>query len=483
MNRTEVIDQFAAVVGSDHVLHQPEDLCVYECDAETLDVARPDLVILPGSTAEVQEVMRLASLHGYPVSPRGAGTGLSGGSTTVNGGISLVLTRMKRIFAIDSLNRTARVEVGATNVSVSQAAGPWGLYFAPDPSSQIASTIGGNIAENAGGPHCLKYGMTVEHVLSLKAVLYDGRLVEFGGGSTRYNPDLDLLGLMVGSEGTLAVVTEAVLKLTARPRAVETMLAYFPTIEKCGEAVSNIVAAGVIPAAMEMIDRLTLNAVEDYLHLGLNREAEALLIVELDGPEAGIKVQRQLVETCLKEHELSEVSWAENEEERLNIWKARKRSFGALGRIAPHGYVLDGVIPRSKLAQSISSIASIGKKYDLLIANVYHAGDGNLHPCLLYHKDRPDEVRRVIEAAREVLKLCVDLGGTLSGEHGIGIEKLHEMPLVFSEEDLRMQEAVKEVFDPGFRLNPSKVLPTPRVCGESGDRSMLRHRALTDDRC
>lgn len=477
----ELISALKAVVGERYVLYQPEDLAVYECDAETLDMARPDLVVLPGSTEAVAGVMRIASDYGIAVSPRGAGTGLSGGSTTIQGGISLSLTRMNRVISVDPDERTALVECGATNVSVSQAASPFGLYFAPDPSSQIASTIGGNIAENAGGPHCLKYGMTTSHVLGVRAVLYDGTIIDVGG-QTRFCADLDLLGLIVGSEGTLAVVTEAVLKLTVAPKAVETMLAYFSTIEGCGQAVSDIVATGVIPAAMEMIDKLTLNAVEDYLHLGLNREAEALLIIELDGARAGIDIQKQLVESCLSRNQVDNVSWAKNESERQDIWRARKRSFGALGRIAPHGYVLDGVIPRSKLAHAITAIGEIARRYDLLIANVYHAGDGNMHPCLLYHRDREDEVKRVVEAAREVLKLCVDLGGTLSGEHGIGVEKILEMPLVFSDKDLEIQERIKAVFDPSFKLNPSKVLPTAKICGESGSRPLIRHKILTD-RC
>lgn len=474
----DLINRLSEVVGEQFVLFHKEDLYVYACDAETLDVAVPDLVVLPKCTQEVAEVMTIASSYGVKVVPRGAGTGLSGGSTAVNGGISMPLTRMNKILEIDPVCRTARVEVGVTNISVSEAAREYGLYFAPDPSSQFASTIGGNIAENAGGPHCLKYGMTTNHVHGVRAVLADGSIVDIGGIS-KFSPDLDLLGVVVGSEGTLAIATEAIVNLTNRSKKVETLLAYFSTIESCGQAVSDTIARGVIPAAMEMIDKITLNAVEDYLKMGLNREADALLIVELDGPEASIKIQRQIVEDCLKARDAIELKWAEDDKERAQIWKARKQSFGALGRIAPNGYVLDGVIPRSKLKESITKIREIGKKYDLLIANVYHAGDGNLHPCLLYHKDNEEEVKKVILAAKEVLKLCVDLGGTLSGEHGIGIEKLEEMPFVFNQEELSIQESLKEVFDPGFMLNPNKVLPTPSVCGESGRRPLLRHKLIT----
>ena len=477
-NLQMLIEELVEIVGEEYVLHQIEDLAVYECDAETLDLALPDLVVLPNSTEEVSKVMKVCHRYKIPVSPRGAGTGLSGGATTVSGGISLPLTRMRKFIYVDPIEQTACVEVGATNISVSRAVEKFGLYFAPDPSSQHASTIGGNIAENAGGPHCLKYGMTTAHVLGVRAVLYDGTIIDIGA-SGRYSADLDLLGVLVGSEGTLSVVTEAIVKLTPRAQAVETMIAYFSTIESCGQAVSDTIARGVIPAAMEMIDKITLNAVEDYLHMGLNREADALLIVELDGHESSIKAQREILEDCVDLNDVMEVNWASNESERAQIWKARKQSFGALGRVAPNGYVLDGVIPRSKLKDSIIRIAAIGEKYNLKIANVYHAGDGNLHPCLLYHKDREDEVERVVRAAREILHLCVELGGTLSGEHGIGIEKLMEMNLAFSEDDINAQEWVKEVFDPDFKMNPSKVLPTPRVCGESGRRPLIRHQIIT----
>jgi len=474
----ELERKLKAIVGEDNVLFEPEDLLVYECDAETLDTALPDVVVLPGSTEEVRDVVKLAASMGIPITPRGAGTGLSGGATTISGGISLVLTRMTRILAIDPADSIAVVQVGATNLSVSHAAQPFGLYFAPDPSSQVASTIGGNIAENAGGPHCLKYGMTTAHVLGLKLVMMDGSIAQIGG-KTRDHISLDLLGVLVGSEGTLGIVTEAVLRLIPRAQAVETMLAYFPTVEECGQAVSDIVAEGIIPAAMEMVDKLTLNAVEDYLHMGLNREAAALLIVELDGPEIGISVHREIVERVVNKNKSIGLTWATDDVHRMKIWKARKAAFGALGRIRPNGYVLDGVIPRSKLAVAIKKISEIGEKHKLIIANVYHAGDGNLHPCLLYLRDDLDEVSRVVAAGREILELCVELGGTLSGEHGIGVEKILEMSLVFNESDMQAMRWLKESFDPQNIANPSKVLPTPKSCGESGGRPLVRHQALS----
>ncbi len=474
----DLIKALKAVVGAENVLTDAFDLSLYDADAETLDTASPDLVVLPASTEEVAAVVKVAAelAPTLPVTARGAGTGLSGGATCVRGGLSLVLTRMNRVLHIDPRERAALTQVGATNVSVSRQAEPYGLYFAPDPSSQIASTIGGNIAENAGGPHTLKYGMTTHHVLALRGVTARGEVVALGGFN---RGGLDLTGVVVGSEGTLMVVTEALLRLTPLAARVETLLAYFPTVRQCGQAVSDIVAHGVVPAAMEMIDNLTLNAVEDYLGLGLRRDAQALLIIELDGVEAGIVCARAIVEKCLQENGLLESRWAENTRERADIWKARKTSFGALGRIAPHGYVLDGVIPRSRLAEAIEGIARIGERHGLTIANVYHAGDGNLHPCMLYHRENQEEVARVISAGREILHLCVELGGTLSGEHGIGVEKLMEMESAFTPRDLEFMGLIKTALDPDGRLNPGKVLPQLKTCGEAGARPLLRHRILT----
>ncbi|MDX1987589.1 MAG: FAD-linked oxidase C-terminal domain-containing protein [Candidatus Obscuribacter sp.] len=474
----KLLDDLKAIVGAENVLTDAFDLSLYDADAETLDTASPDLVVLPASTEEVAAVVKVAAelAPTLPVTARGAGTGLSGGATCVRGGLSLVLTRMNKVLHIDAAERAALVQVGATNVSVSRQAEPHGLYFAPDPSSQIASTIGGNIAENAGGPHTLKYGMTTHHVLALGGVNARGEVVALGGFN---RGGLDLTGVVIGSEGTLLVVTEALLRLTPVAAKVETLLAYFSTVRQCGQAVSDIVAQGVVPAAMEMIDNLTLNAVEDYLGLGLRRDAQALLIIELDGVEAGIACARAIVEKCLLENGLIESRWAENARERADIWKARKTSFGALGRIAPHGYVLDGVIPRSRLAEAIEGIAKIGERHGLTIANVYHAGDGNLHPCMLYHREDQAEVARVISAGREILHLCVDLGGTLSGEHGIGVEKLMEMESAFGPQDLEFMGLIKTSLDPDGRLNPGKVLPQLKTCGEAGARPLLRHQQLS----
>lgn len=463
------------LLGRDYVLSSPVDLAVYECDGEMMDTAIPDLVVLPNSTEQVQGVVRLANKYKVPITPRGAGTGLSGGATPIMGGISLVLTRMDKLLSINADEFVAHVEVGVTNVAVSHAAERHGLYFAPDPSSQVASTIGGNIAENAGGAHTLKYGLTTNNTLGVKVVLADGEVTTFGG-TVRDSLGMDLLGVFVGSEGTIGIATEAWLRLIPRAQAIETMLAYFPSLEQGGQAVSDIVAHGVIPAAMEMIDKLTLNCVEDSLALGLNREAAALLIVELDGPNAGIRIERETVEQCVRAHGCMEITWAKDSTERALIWKARKTSFGSLGRLAPHGYVLDGVIPRSKLRDAIAEIEAIGTKYGVLIANVYHAGDGNLHPCLLFNRDNEEQVKSVLFASKEILEMCVRLGGTLSGEHGIGIEKIGEMTFAFAEADLEAMRGLRSAFDPELILNPGKLVPTPKSCGESGARPLLRHR-------
>jgi glycolate oxidase len=473
--QSELIAELKYVVGENYVLSSDVDLAVYECDAETLDIARPDLVVLPASTEQVQACVQIANKYNVPFTPRGAGTGLSGGATTVAGGISLVLTRMSGIIEIDKENMVAHVQVGLPNLALSKACEKFGLYFAPDPSSQAASTIGGNLAENSGGPHTLKYGMTCHHVAGVKVVLPDGKITTFGG-KAKDNLGLDLLGVFVGSEGTLGVVCEAYVKLSAKPNLVQTMFCYFPDLEQGGQAVSDIVSSGVIPSAMEMVDKLSLNAVEDAFHIGLSREAGAILIVELDGAESSIALQKEIVVACVSRHQGFGITWAKDEKERATIWKARKSAFGALGRIAPHGYVLDGVIPRSKLREAIKRIEAIGKEYNLLISNIYHAGDGNLHPCLLFHRDDLEETKRVIQAGREILDLCLELGGTLSGEHGIGIEKIAEMPDAFSPKDLEAMEWLHHCFNPKSLCNPGKILPSLKLCGESGVRPLLRHQ-------
>ncbi len=474
-NYQKIALELAEIVGSNNVLSQAIDLAVYGCDAETLDSAIPDLVVLPGNTQEVQAVVKIANKHSLPYTARGAGTGLSGGATTVCGGISLVLTRMTKIIEIDPQQQIAVVESGVTNSSVSQAVAKYRLCFAPDPSSQLASTIGGNIAENAGGPHTLKYGTTVDHVLAMTVVLPDGNIAKFGSLAQR-DFGFDWTSLFTGSEGTLGIVTEATLRLIPLSEFTQTAIVYFPTLESGGGAVTKIIASGVIPCAMEMMDQLTLNAVEDAFQLGLNRTAAALLIVEIDGNKESVENERTQIEQILKEQGVSDYSWAQSDKERAQMWKARKAAFGALGRIAPHAYVLDGVVPRSQLAAAIRSIEEIGKKYALTIANIFHAGDGNLHPALLYDQNDLEETEKVLKASYEILKLCVNLGGVLSGEHGIGIEKAQAMPYLFGDSDMNIMECVKNAFDPKLLCNPGKILPTPNICGESGMRPLARHK-------
>ena len=463
------------IVGKNNVLEQRVDLALYAYDGEALDKAMPDLVVLPANTAEVQAVVKAAHQHKIPFTARGAGTGLSGGATTIYGGISLVLSRMVKIINIDSENETALVESGVTNSAVSQAAAKFNLCFAPDPSSQTASTIGGNIAENAGGPHTLKYGTTTDHVLSMKVVLPDGTLTTYGSNSICHL-GLDWLTLLTGSEGTLGVVTEANLRLLPLPETVETALVYFSTLESGAEAVSRIVAAGIVPCAMEMIDQLTINAVEDAFNLGLNRFAEALLIIEIDGSKLRVEREKINIGSMLEACDTLSYTWAKSAYERAQMWKARKAAVAAYGRLAPHGYVLDGVVPRNKLALALHTIKDIAEKYEVVIANVVHAGDGNLHPCLLYNGADEAVVARVLKASYAILKMCVDLGGTLSGEHGIGIEKAEAMPFLFSANDLSVMEWVKRAFDPELYCNPGKILPHPALCGESGMRPLARHK-------
>ena len=461
------------IVGDYYVLSSDTDLALYDSDAETLDQARPDLVVLPGNTGEVSAVVKACNRYKVPFTPRGAGTGLSGGATTIYGGVSLVLTRLTRILNVNAEEQTAHVETGVPNLAVSNASEKFGLYFAPDPSSQAASTIGGNLAENAGGAHCLKHGMTTCHVLGVKFVLPNGDITTVGG-AYRESLGLDVLGVIAGSEGTLGIATEAYLSLTPKAEGVQTLLAYFDSLAAGGQAVSDIIAAGIIPVAMEMIDRLRFGCVEEMLHMGLNLRAGGLLIVELEGPLSVIQRQREIVESIIKQNHPIETRWAENSQERALIWKARKSAFAALGRLAPNAYSLDGVIPRSCLREAILAIEKIAFDNSVLISNTYHAGDGNLHPAILYDRSQPDEVKRVLITARQILSACVKLGGTISGEHGIGIEKLTEMSSVYSPEDLEAMLSVKKCFDPQGLCNPGKLIPQLKTGDESGRRPLLR---------
>ncbi len=461
-----ILNEFIGSIGQNNVLYELSDRLVYECDAETIDAVIPDLVLLPNSTQEISQIIKIAKKNNLKIIPRGAGTGLSGGATAYLGGICLALTKMNKVIEINTDYNMIHVETGITNVDVSKATAKFGLHFPCDPSSQFASTIGGNIAENAGGAHTLKCGTTSHHVNGIVLVNDEGAIIQLGQKFN--NPqDLDFLHLVCGSEGTLGIVCEAYLNLTPIPKHVETAAVYFASLESAANTVSTIIANGIIPAALELIDDVTLKAVEDTLQLGLDRNASALLIIELDGNKEIVAKEKEKIIKILSQLNNTTINWANSTKERLNLWKARKASFASLGRIAPQGYVLDGVIPRSKLALAINLIRKIAQKYDLAVANVYHAGDGNLHPCLLFNKSNAGALEKVIQASREILLTCLELGGCLSGEHGIGIEKLFEMNDAFTPDTLKFMEGLKVIFDESNMFNPGKILPNPKLCGES----------------
>jgi glycolate oxidase len=432
---------------------------MYEYDYG-LDRAMPDLVALPRSTADVQTLVREARSEGMPVVARGAGTGIAGGAVPALGGLVISLARMNRVVEIDPVNRCAVVQPGVVNLDLSKVAEPYGLFFAPDPSSQKASTIGGNIANNAGGPHCLSLGATVNHILGLEVVLHDGTVVRLGGKAPD-GPGLDLTGVLVGSEGTLGVVTEATVRLLPLPEAVRTTVALFASVEGASEAVSRLIGRGVVPSALEMMDRLALSAVEAAFHAGYPPEAGAVLLVEVDGLLEQVEAQSVVVDEMCRGAGALEIRLAASEDDRARLWAARKGAASAMGRIAPNYYLHDAVVPRTRLPSVLAQVIDIGKRYDLPIANVFHAGDGNLHPMILFDVRQPGILDRVLAAGHEILSRCIEAGGTITGEHGVGLEKQNVMPLIFSAEDLEVMRRVRTAVDPSGQLNPNKVLPTP----------------------
>lgn len=438
---------------------EDDRLLVYESDGLTAYRHRPAAVVLPSTTEEVQASVRAIADHGLPVVPRGAGTGLSGGAVAVGGGVVIGTARMNRILEIDVANRRAVLQPGVVNTHLSDAARPHGLYYAPDPSSQTACTIGGNVAENSGGPHCLKYGVTSRYVAGLKVVLSDGSLMELGGASKEL-PGYDLTGVFVGSEGCFGIATEIEVALLPLPEAVRTLLGIFDSLEDSGRAVSDIISAGVLPAAMEIIDGETIRAVEDSVFAaGYPKDAEAALVIEFDGPEAGLDDDaRRAAEFCLKAG-AREVRTARDDEERAALWKGRKKAFGAMGRIAPDLLVQDATVPRTALPRILKGIGDIADRYRLTVANVFHAGDGNLHPNILFDRRNVDELARVETASKEIMQLCVDAGGTITGEHGIGLDKKAYMSLVYGEEEFFTLWGLRRAFDPVGTMNPGKVLP------------------------
>lgn len=473
MDTDRFVSELREVVGEEYVFSEPEELLTYECDALSIFTNLPVAVVLPKTTAEVQGVLRAAVRHGASIVPRGAGTGLSGGALPHEKGVLIGFGRMSRILEIDLPNRRAVVQPGVVNLHLSQAVQPDGYYYAPDPSSQAACTIGGNAAENSGGPHCLKYGVTTNHILGIEMVLPDGEVVELGG-EVEDSPGLDLRGFAIGSEGTLGVITKIIVRLLPLPEGVKTMVAVFNSMECACDAVSDIIADGLVPAALEMMDRHTIQVVEKTVESGFPQTAVAVLLIELDGPVAGMEEWIRSIQIHCRRNDATQFRVAQSEEERARLWAGRKKAFGAFGQVSPNFYCLDGTVPRSRIAESIRRIEEISRNYELPIANVFHAGDGNLHPLILFDDRKPGETDRVIEAGSEILHMCVELGGSLSGEHGIGIEKMMDTPVQFSEQALDTMKRVKAVFDPEGRCNPAKVFPTPGRCGEVRGASQRR---------
>jgi len=427
----------------------------------------PKVVVLPRTAEEVRAILRLCHRLRVPVVARGAGTGLSGGALPHAEGVLLSLTRLNRILSIDPANRTATVEPGVRNMEISQAAAPHGLYYAPDPSSQIACTIGGNVAENSGGVHCLKYGLTLNNLLALTVMTIEGERLELGS-QTLDAPGYDLLALMTGSEGLLGIVTSVTVELLPRPQAAQVLLAAFKRVEDAGNGVAAVIAAGIIPAGLEMMDRLAIEAAEDFVHAGYPLDAEAILLCEIDGHPAEIEAELPRVAEVLKAQGATEVRVARDESERQRFWTGRKAAFPALGRIAPDYYCMDGTIPRRHLGAVLARIGALSQEFGLAVANVFHAGDGNLHPLILYDANAPGQLERAEAFGGKILEVCVEAGGTITGEHGVGVEKLNQMCVQFTAEELEQFHAVKRAFDPDGLLNPGKAIPTLRRCAEFG---------------
>jgi len=461
----EVRREIAGIVGPGGVISEPAQLRTYECDGLTGFRVVPALVVLPATTEEVAAVVRVCARERIPFVARGAGTGLSGGALPVADGIVIGLARMRAILSVDVDNQRAVVQPGVTNIAVSNAVARHDLYFAPDPSSQVVCTIGGNVAENSGGAHCLKYGFTTNHVLALTFVCADGTVVTMGGDSLdAVGPDLR--ALVIGSEGTLGIVTEITVRLLRRPEAVRTLVADFPSAERAGSAVSEIVSAGIIPAAVEMLDALAIEACEKATHAGYSMDTPAALIVELDGVAAEVDTEFARVRQICADNGTTGVRIAGDQAERALIWKGRKAAFAAMGRISPDYFVQDGVIPRTKLGATLTRIGQMSAEAGLRVANVFHAGDGNLHPLVLYDSAVPGQAEEAEHLATAIVELCVEQGGSITGEHGVGSDKACSMLTMFSTADLTVMALVRAAFDPAGICNPGKVLPTPRLCGE-----------------
>jgi glycolate oxidase subunit GlcD len=466
-----IITELHSILGRDAVLTDDAELMVYECDAITTQKILPLAVVFPSTTEQVSRTVRLLAENGIAFGPRGAGTGLSGGALAVGcekgeRAVTIEMARMNRILEIDYANQRAIVQPGLINVRLSQAIAANGYHYAPDPSSQTSCTIGGNVAENSGGPHCLKYGLTTNHILGLEVVLPDGEVISLGGHGAE-TIGYDLLGAFVGSEGTLGIATKVTVRLTRNPQLVVTLLADFSDLGDASRAVSAIIAAGILPAALEMIDKVTINAVEDSVYAaGYPRDAAACLIVELDGLRAGMDQQVRRATDICREHGARSVQEARDETHRKKLWAGRKGAFGALGRVSPDLFVQDSVVPRTKLPEVLAGIYAIGAKYKLRLSTVFHAGDGNLHPNINFDGRDREEVERVHKAGKEIMQLCVEAGGSITGEHGVGMDKINYMPLIFDQASLDAMLAVRDVFNPAGLCNPGKAIPTQKMCRE-----------------
>jgi glycolate oxidase len=463
-----LLRELEKLLGSESVLFQPEEVLLYEYDG-SVEKGRPEAVVFPTTTQEVSQIVKLAAKYNVPIVGRGAGTGLSGGALARTGGLMLVFSRMNRILSIDPENQRAVVRPGVVNYDLTLVAEPYGLYFAPDPSSQKSCTIGGNVAENAGGPHTLAYGVTTNHVTALELVLPDGEIVRVGNAQGDA-PGYDLTGLFVGSEGTLALVTEITVKLSRKPEAVKTLLAVFDSVDDAAETVVDVTARAITPAACEMLDGWTLRVVEDFVHAGFPRDSAAVLLLEVEGLAEAVAAQAVAVTEVCNLHHAREVRLARDNAERELLWKGRKNAFGALGRLAASNYVLDGVIPRTKLPQALRRIREIGVRFGFDICNIFHAGDGNLHPIVLYDPRDKRLFERAMQASAEIIRYCVEVGGALTGEHGIGMEKSELMPLLFSDADFDLMRRVHDAFNPNCSLNPGKIFPLSKGCGEIRSR-------------
>ncbi len=465
--RTEIIAALRRIVPGEGVIAEEEELRAYECDGLTAYRQLPMIVVLPETTAQVSEILKYCHGEGIKIVPRGAGTSLSGGALPLEDGITLGLGKFNRILDIDYDNRCVTAQPGVTNLAITTAVAGDGFYYAPDPSSQIACSIGGNVAENSGGVHCLKYGLTANNLLGVEMVLMDGEVVRLGG---KYldSGGYDLMGIVTGSEGLLGVITEVTVRILRSPSTARALLIGFPSSESAGDCVAAIIGAGIIPGGMEMMDKPAIHAAEAFVNAGYPMDAEALLIVELDGPEVEVDELIQRVDMIARENTAQSVRISSSEDERNNFWAGRKAAFPAVGRISPDYYCMDGTIPRHRLSDVLTRMTKLSEQYGLRVANVFHAGDGNLHPLILYDANTPGELDKAEEFGAEILKLCVEVGGVLTGEHGVGVEKRDLMGEMFTETDLKQQQRVKCAFDPTQQLNPGKVFPTLHRCAELG---------------